>query len=277
MLNDTSIQVKTDNFDGPLGLLLSLIQKEEMDIRDLDLLKVTQQYLDYLFQMNELNFDIAGDYLYLAATLILLKSKDAILETGSELLNLKEKLVEEQGPHITSEVDLIYRLEQLQHFQKMGKKIWQLPRRGEHVFVRPKINRKAMIDSILTPVKLQGLVNTMMDLMIQEQKSYTVIKKDALSIKDKLTFLKHYLDLKKETDYEELLKMDGGKNRGNMIVTFMSLLELTRLRYIDIVQPKRLGNIFINVFKSLNELDFNKVTGFDQPTALHAGEELENG
>ena len=70
---DTTIQVKTDHFDGPLALLLLLIEKEEMNIRELDLTKITKQYLDYLSQMRDLNFDVAGDYLFLAATLLLLK------------------------------------------------------------------------------------------------------------------------------------------------------------------------------------------------------------
>ena len=75
---DTSIKVKTDHFDGPLGLLLLLIQKEEMSIRNLNLTKITQQYLDYLDEMKDLNFDIAGEYLYLASTLIFLKSKFSV-------------------------------------------------------------------------------------------------------------------------------------------------------------------------------------------------------
>ena len=72
---DTTMKVKTEYFDGPLGLLLSLVQREEMDVRKLDLTKVTKQYLSYLTRMHELNFDKAGDYLFLAATLLLLKSK----------------------------------------------------------------------------------------------------------------------------------------------------------------------------------------------------------
>ena len=72
MLN-TSIQVSLNQFDGPLALLLMLVEREEMDIKKLDVGKITEQYLDYLAKMRELNFDIAGDYLYLASTLLLLK------------------------------------------------------------------------------------------------------------------------------------------------------------------------------------------------------------
>ena len=69
---DTSIKVQTDGFDGPLGLLLLLIQKEEMSIRNLDLTKITKQYLSFIDEMRELNFDVAGEYLFLASNLIFL-------------------------------------------------------------------------------------------------------------------------------------------------------------------------------------------------------------
>lgn len=84
---DTTIKVKTDCFDGPLALLLMLIQKEQMSVKELDLTKITKQYLDYLANMKELNFDIAGDYLYLAATLVLLKSKNCVTGRGNSQLN----------------------------------------------------------------------------------------------------------------------------------------------------------------------------------------------
>ena len=272
---ETSIQIKTDHFDGPLALLLSLIQKEEMDIQDLDLIKIIQQYLNYLFQVNELNFDVAGDYLYFAATLILLKSKNAIAD--KDFLNIEKELNQEHSLQITSEADLIYRLEQLQHFQSMGQKLWKLPRKGKHVFVKPKVNRKAIIDSILTPVELQSLINKMMDLITQEKKSYTVLKKENSSMKDKISFLKEYMHLNRETDFEELLKKNGAPNSSNTILTFISLLELTRLRYIDIIQPKIFGNIFISVFKSLKNLNLDQTTGFDQILPSYMGEEHTNG
>ena len=112
---DTSIQVKTDHFDGPLGLLLILVEKEEMNIRELDLTKITKQYLDYLAQMRDLDFDIAGDYLFLASTLLLLKSKVCIAE--EELKGLEQEFGVE-GLNITSQSELIRRLEQLQLYQK---------------------------------------------------------------------------------------------------------------------------------------------------------------
>ena len=73
---ETNIQVKLDHFDGPLGLLLHLIQREELNIRELEINQITHQYLDYLKKLQDVNFDVAGEYLYLAASLLYIKSSD---------------------------------------------------------------------------------------------------------------------------------------------------------------------------------------------------------
>lgn len=257
---DTSIQVKTDHFDGPLGLLLLLIQKEQMSIKDLDLTKITEQYLDYLYKMQDLDFDIAGDYLFMAATLLLLKSNTAISE--EEAKSLKDELGDSSF-NIVSESELIRRLEELQKFQKLSEKLWSLPKRGEDIFVRPKINRKAIIDSILTPVELNKITSAMMDLMIREKRKYTVVKRDRLSIKEKLSFLKRFLKEGSKNEFEKLLQSDGGENKDNVVITFISLLELARLKRISIFQNEAMGKIYIDVIKSLDDFSVESADGFE--------------
>lgn len=259
---DTTIQVKTDHFDGPLGLLLLLIQKEEMDVRKLELTKITQQYLDYLSQMKDLNFDVAGEYLYLAATLLLLKSKTCITE--EETSRLKEQLegVEELG--ITSEADLIRRLEQLQHFQRMGEALWALPKKGHDIFVKPKVDRKAIVNSILTPVELTKLSEAMMDFLFRENRKYTVVKRDRLSIKEKLIFLKSYMKTGVQTNLMELVENDGEVDTDNVVITFISLLELARLKKITIFQNEDKGNIYVDVVDSLEDFDVEVANGFEE-------------
>lgn len=258
---DTTIQVKTDHFDGPLGLLLLLIQKEEMDVRKLDLNKITQQYLDYLSQMKDLNFDVAGEYLYLAATLLLLKSKTCITE--EETSRLKEQLegVEELG--INSQAELISRLEQLQHFQKMGEKLWALPKKGHEVFVKPKVDRKAIVNSILTPVELTKLSEAMMDYLFRENRKYTVVKRDRLSIKEKLIFLKSYMQEGVQTNFMELVENGGEMDTDNVVITFISLLELARLKKISIFQNEDKGNIYVDVIETLADFDVDVANGFE--------------
>lgn len=268
---DTSIQVKTDHFDGPLGLLLLLVQKEEMDIRKLDLTKITQQYLTYLSQMRDLNFDVAGDYLYLAATLLFLKSKTAISE--EEMSRLKESA--ETELNITSEAELIRRLEELQHFQKMGEMLWSLPKKGHEIFVKPKINRKAIVNSILVPMELEKLTEAMIDFIVKEKRKYTVVRRDKLSIKEKLQFLKTHLKEGEQTDFESLLESDGGKDIDNTVITFISLLELARLKRLTIFQNEGFGTIYVNVIKSLEDFDVESANGFDEEEGNNTPNEEE--
>ncbi len=274
---ETTIQVKTDHFDGPLGLLLLLVQKEEMDVRKLDLTNITKQYLNYLSQMKDLNFDVAGDYLYLAATLLLLKSKTAISE--EEVARLKESSDSELN--ITSEAELIRRLEELQHFQKMGEKLWALDKQGHDIFVKPKINRKAIVNSILVPMELDKLTEAMMDFLIKEKRKYTVVRRDKLSIKEKLSFLKKNLKEGESTEFQHLLDADGGNSVDNVVITFISLLELARLKRLTVFQNEGFGTIYVQVVKSLEDFDIESANGFEEeegnstPSEKELEEELE--
>ena len=222
---DTNIQIQTEKFDGPLGLLLHLIQQDEMDVRELDLNKMTQQYLNYLVQMKELNFDVAGDYLYMAATLLFLKSKKAVSEEEAE--GLRQHFEGNGDLHITSQSELVRRLEELQRFQKLGELLWKLPKKGHEIFVKPKVSRKSLVDSLLLPMDLEKLTESMMDFIVKERRKYTVIKRDRLSIKEKLMFLKNQLQVGEKAIFDQLLELHGdGKKIDNIVITFISLLEL---------------------------------------------------
>lgn len=284
---DTSIQVKTDNFDGPLGLLLLLVEKEEMNIRELDLTKITKQYLGYLAQMRDLNFDIAGDYLFLASTLLLLKSKVCIAE--EEIKNLEAEFGSE-GLHITSQSELIRRLEELQLYQKMSKRLWELDKKGHEIFVKPKVDRKAIINSILTPMDLNSLTMTMVDFLFRQRRKYTVVKRDRLSIKEKLKFLKSNLKVGEQTTFDSLLEQDGNfkatepaaegeevkSSMDNIVITFISLLELARLKRINVFQNEDRSTIYVNVVRSLEDFDVEQANGFEDenPTPPPAAEDM---
>ncbi len=260
---DTSIKVQTDQFDGPLGLLLILVEKEEMNIRELDLTKITGQYLSYLSQMRDLNFDVAGEYLYMAAALLLLKSKNCISEEESRELSGRLGDSDELG-NITSTAELIRRLEELKHFQKMGAKLWDLPKKGHDIFTHPKINRKEIVNSILVPMELQKLTEAMMDFIVKQRRKYTVVRRDRLSIKEKLVFLKNHLQQGEQTTLENLIDLDGGHNIDNTVITFISLLELARLKRLNIFQNEDLGAVYVELTASLQDFDVESATGFDE-------------
>lgn len=258
-MSETEILVRIDQFDGPLALLLHLIQREEVTIRDLDVTTITSQYLDYLQKMQDLNFDIAGEYLFMAATLLWLKSQTAVEESESNTLKFATG---EEGIQITTRGELIRRLEELERFQRLGQKLWALPKKGHEIFVKPKVDRKAVENSILTPIDLQLLTTTMMDLIRREKRKYTVVKRDRLSIKEKLIHLKETLKLGETTEFDRLLDHNDGSVI-DKVITFISLLELARLKKLQVFQNESLGTIYVEVKEDLAEFDVNTADGFE--------------
>lgn len=253
---ESNIQVKLDRFDGPLGLLLHLVQREDMNIKELDINRLTGQYLDYLNKLKDINFDIAGEYLYMAASLLFIKSK-----TIAEDEEHKIKIENADNLEITSKAQLIEKLEELQKFQFLGEKLWTLPKRDEDIFVKPKINRKAIQNSILTPMSLDALTEVMIDFLKREQRKYTVVKRDKLSIKEKLTELKNKLTLGTKTTLTDLI--NSQESTDETVITFISLLELARLSKLEIFQNEDNKEIYVNVVDSLDAFDVETADGFD--------------
>ena len=258
---DTSIKVQTDEFDGPLGLLLLLIQKEEMSIRNLNLTKITKQYLSFIDEMRELNFDVAGEYLFLASNLIFLKSKSALRE--DEGLNTFEEEGISENLEIKTKAELVRRLEQLKHYQEMGEVLWALPKRGHETFVRPKIPRAKIVNSLLVPMDLEKLTDVMLDFLRKEKRKFSILKKETLSIKKKLLSLKKILVKGGSFLLTDLISEDERTSNLNIVITFISLLELARLKKVKLFQNESLGQIYIEVIESLENFDVESATGFE--------------
>lgn len=253
---ETSIQVKLDQFDGPLGLLLHLIQREEMNIKDLDINVITQQYLDYLKKLQDVNFDMAGEYLYLAASLLYIKSK-SVTEDEEEKIRLDSG----EELEITTKTQLIQKLEELAKFQRLGARLMKLPRRNEEIFVKPKVDKKAIQNSILTPMNLELLNEVMIDFLRREKRKYTLVKRDRLSIKEKLIELKTNLSVGSKTTMDKLINWEKGKDE--VVITFISLLELARLKKLEIFQNEPDGSIYVDVVDNLDTFDVETADGFE--------------
>lgn len=270
---ETEILVKIDRFDGPLALLLHLIQKDEMRIQELELTNITQQYLDYLQKMQDLNFDVAGEYLYMAATLLYLKSQTIADESQEQ--NTIKVAADELGLEITTRGDLIKRLEELERYQRLGQRLWALPKKGHEIFVKPKVDRKAIENSILTPIDLQQLTESMMDLIRREKRKYTVVKRDRLSIKEKLIRLKSMLKEGETAIFDTLLNPEE-TGIVDKVITFISLLELARLKKLQVYQNEDRGTIYIEVKESLDNFDVNTADGFEPEGEASAKKEETN-
>lgn len=266
---ENNIPIQTESFDGPLGLLLALIQKEEVSIREIEINKITQQYLEYLVHMQNLNFDLAGDYLYLAATLLYLKSKNCIGEEDEE--DLLSELGDE-NLKITTKTELIKRLEELQKFQRLGQLIWDLPKLNEVYFTRPKIKRKEIADTVLTPLELNSLTEAMLDIIKRNNKKLAVVGRERLSLRSKLLYLKKLLKMDQKYRFLEIL--DGERTVSEVVISFICLLEMARLKKLRLTQLEQKKEIYIEVVQDLKDFNVDLADGFEDEDSEDSEEDL---
>lgn len=261
------IYVHIDQFDGPLALLLYLVQKEEMDIQNLNLTQITGQYLSYINKMKELNFDVAGEYLYLASVLIYLKSEKSVDSNEKQrLLNAEHEL------HIESREQLIAKLLELEKYQRISQGLWSLPKQGYDIFSRPKIDKKQHFEVLFKEMEVDQLTGLMIDMLKRQNRKVQFISKERFSIKAKLVTLKELLLKGKKYLFKDLIK-DTENRLQDIVMTFISLLELARLRKIEVFQAEDSTEIYVDVIKTMKNFDVNQADGFDEEDRQYENQE----
>jgi len=255
---ESQISVSLDQFDGPLSLLLHLVQKDEMRLDQLDLKIITRRYLDYLSELKDLNFDVAGEYLYLASTLVWLKSGLGLDEDKRDELNQSSPLSEA----LQSEEDLKLSLLRLHLFQKLGSKLATIPQLGIDFFTRGKLDKKKMYAFNDMGLDKQVLVTAMIDSLRRDLRKFALVKRDRLSIKEKLVELSKQLYPKEEYRFWNLIK--DKSNILDVVITFISLLELARLKKVSLAQAQDGTDVYCEVLADLTSLDVEAANGFDE-------------
>jgi segregation and condensation protein A len=234
----TGYSVHLDTFDGPLDLLLHLIRKNELDICDISIAVITRQYLDYIKLMKELNLEVAGDFLVMAATLLQIKSR--------MLLPLDEPEVgeEEEGD---PRAELIRRLMEYQQYKEAGMLIGARALLGREVFVRscsdPVLAAARNVEGPLE-VSLFDLVDAFRVLLerIPAEHFHDVAAAETFSIADCINEILSLLQEHDTLQFDDLVREEFTRER--VIVTFLALLELCRLKLIRIFQNGHQGSIW---------------------------------
>jgi segregation and condensation protein A len=237
----TSYSVKLPAFEGPLDLLLHLIRKSEINIYDIPISLITGQYLEYLNLMKSLNLAIAGEFLVMAATLIHIKSK--------MLLPLSETddLEEETDPR----ADLVMRLLEYQRFKDAANGLESREQEWREVFYRPPaVGSGEPPDEInLVDLSLFDLLEALRGVMQRApEKRGLEIVVDELSVQDRMGLILDRLEGEENLTFNSLFDRDTA--RLAMVVTFLALLELIRLKRVHIIQTELFG--VIRVWKTTN-------------------------
>jgi len=232
-------QVVLPTFEGPLDLLLHLIEQHELDIRDIPISFVAAKYVEYITLMEELNIDVASEYLVMAATLTHIKSKMLLPVPPAD-----QDEDEEEG--LDPRAELVRRLLEYQKYKQAAEQLG-----GGDVLGRDVFTRGLPAPSVEGPAPLAGLSLFKLLDAFQSVLSRATVKVDhqidleRFSITDRINQLVDLLQLHKKCTFEELF--EGATSRGDLIITFLALLEMTRLRMTRLEQAAPLEPITIEL------------------------------
>jgi segregation and condensation protein A len=246
--------IRLEQFEGPLDLMLYLIQSQELDISTVSISRITDQYLHTLKLMQEMDFDVASEFLVMAATLILWKSRALMPKEDDET-----KADDEAELPLTQE-ELVRRLMQRQAYLDAAGKVATRPLLGEDVFTRP--NRRPPVEKIWKEMKMTSIATTFQDLLIREQRRKRVVmKKETVSLSEKLKEFGRRLTPHQITALETMISDKGV--RGEWVVGFLASLELSRLKKLKVYQEQAFDPIFVELLEELQNFDVSQASGFD--------------
>ena len=232
--------VHLETYDGPLDLLLDLIRKQEMDIHDIPIAKITGQYLDYLHKLEQTDIDVSSDFIYMAATLILIKSK---------MLLPPDPLAgpEEQGD---PRAELVHRLVEHEKYKNAAQLLFERQQLEAHVWSKPDM-------SLYEGEDMEGeLAVSLVDLVkvfqqvLERRKEVTKLElhRDEFTVKQMMEVLRVQL-LASDDGVELVGFFESCPARSAMICALLAVLELVRLQAIALAQRETFGAILLRKHK----------------------------
>jgi segregation and condensation protein A len=243
---DNAYVVALPSFEGPLDLLLHLIQKHELDILDIPVSFVTEKYLEYINLMQELSIDMASEYLVMAATLAHIKSKSLLpAEPPGQEDELDEEGLDPRG-------ELIRRLLEYQKYKQAAAELNERGALGRDVFGRGAKEPDESGPAPLAEVEVWHLLDAFAKVLSRTKVDLDhEISYDGMSITERITQLCERLVGRRNCRFEELF--EGQRTRSDLVITFLALLEMTRLKITRLYQPDPLAEIFIDLASSSDE------------------------
>lgn len=233
--------VKIDEFEGPLDLLLHLIKQSNIDIVDIEINQITSQYLEYLNKMEELNINIASSYIVMAAELMEIKSKSLLPIQNEEI---------EEDEEIVSKENLINKLIEYQKYKDMTAKFKELESQRQNIFIKSPekisnyIDEKIVNNNDTTIDDLVNAFKNFLDRVDKEKPITTKITNKEYSVKSRKQSIKKILKNKPKVLFTELFSEN---NTPFIVVTFLSILEMTKEKEIVLKQDCNFQDIIIEL------------------------------
>jgi len=222
-----ALEVFLDAFEGPLDLLLYLIRRQNLDILDIPLADITRQYMQYIELMQELQLELAGEYMLMAATLAEIKSRMLLPRSQDALAG------EEADPR----ADLVRRLQEYERFKRAAEGLDALPRLERDVFMASAEFNDRKVVRLLPQVQLQEMLYALREVVQRaEMFAHHHIQRERLSVRARMTDILAALDGGGFVEFGQLFRPEEG--RMGVTVTFVAILELLREGLIDFVQAE---------------------------------------
>ncbi len=243
MLANTAYPVRLPAFEGPLDLLLFLIRKQEIDIYDIPIEMVTKQYLKILYEMEQLQLDVAGEFFVMAATLMEIKSR-----------MLLPKAIQTTDPNADDEEfdprwELVHQLLEYQRFKQAGQDIDRLMRQQRDLLPRVVPASKAVaVERPLQPVDKLDLWHTFNQVLRRLSEKLVVgeIHDEPVSVAERMEYLLEITGAGETRSFSSLFDNETPATVKLVISTFLGVLELVRLRRIKVWQDESFSEIFFS-------------------------------
>jgi len=231
----TGITIRLEAFEGPLDLLLHLIRKEEIDIWNIPIARVTEQYLRHLEIMKDLNINVAGEWLVMASNLIFIKSR---------MLLPKDPDAETPQDDEDPRMELVYQLLEHQKFKNAAEMLYTREEVENAVWNKPPADILDDSNEVVS-VTLFDLLRAFHEVVkrFEEQRAMEVTQED-VTVEQKILDMQRLLIIHDKLLFSMFFARIRSKK--HLIVTFMALLELVRLREIQAYQENALGEIYIS-------------------------------
>ncbi len=224
---DSSFRVELPDFEGPLDLLLHLIQKHELNVLDLPIAFVTKKYLEYLDVMKQLDLDVASEYLVMAATLALIKSRMLVPSSPIE--------DESEEDQVDPRAELILRLLQYQKYKSAAEQLAKRDLAGRDVFPRGQNGVEYTNTDVLAEVSIFSLLDAFQKVFDRAQNKVSFqIDAERISLQDRITQLTELLQAKPRCVFEDLF--EDAYDAFDTIVTFLALLEMAKMKLVRLYQ-----------------------------------------
>ena len=238
---DDGYRVSLPMFEGPLDLLLHLVKKHELDILDIPIAFITEKYVAYIKLLDELNIDVASEYLLMAATLVHIKSRMLLPNAPSD--EADETMDESE---LDPRAELVRRLLEYQKYKLAAEQLGARPVLGRDVFPRGSSEEVAGGQPGLEAVSMFKLLDAFQQVLERTQKTKEhQIDFERFSITEKISEIVDRLKVKSRLVFHEIFAHDA--SRAELIITFLAILEMTRLRLTRLIQDGPLEPIYIEL------------------------------